>query len=394
MNRKEIESRLNEISIEMRGLMDSVKDTSKEVNLDEVRKRKAELEAERSKLEKDLAEFQRPAEKPEGEERKEDKSFLEFRGGNVSFRTDMTAADGGKAIAPEQFVDELIKDIEKECPVYALVKKIPVTGAGSLGLPYEQVDASDAAWTEEVPSSEITADTSWKFGKKQLSPTDLTKLIKISKKMLAVSALPIENLTREKLREKFTAAFENAILNGTGVVASGQSGTNQPLGLFVASSNGISTARDVECGAALSISADDFINAYMALRPAYRKNAVWIMNTQTLKAAMKLKDLDGQYIWQQSLREGEPSTILGRPVIESEYAPTGSGTNGAWAAGDYAAVFGDLRYYQFAYWKGVEITLDNLTFAGKNQVGIYGHTLADGQPTLEKAFSRLKIKGA
>lgn len=393
MNQKEIERRLNEISIELRSLMDTVKDTSKELNLDEVRKQKAELEAERSKLEKDLAELQRPAEPTAKNSRKEDGSFLEFRNGNINFRTDMTAADGGKAIAPEQFVDELIKDIEKECPVYALVKKIPVTGAGSLGLPYEAADASDADWTEEVPAAEIAADSSWKFGKKQLSPTDLTKLIKISKKMLAVSALPIETLAREKLRSKFSAAFENAILNGTGAAAGSQSGANQPLGLFVASSNGVSPARDVECEKALSITADDFVNAYMALSPAYRRKAVWVMNTETLKAAMKLKGQDGQYIWQESLREGEPSTILGRPVIESEYAPGGSGSNGAWAEGDYAAVFGDLSYYQFAYWKGVELTLDNLTFAGKNQVGLYGHTLADGQPTLEKAFSRLKIKG-
>lgn len=309
-------------------------------------------------------------------------------GGQVSLKlndTAMTQADGGAAIAPEQFVTELEKDIAKEAVVYARVKKIPVSGAGSLGLPYESADASDASWTAEVPDSEITEDKTWKFGKRSLTPTDLTKFIKVSKKLLATSAFPIDTLAREKLAEKLTAAFENAIINGTG-------SDGQPLGLFTASANGINTDRDIEGTASLAISADDVMNMYMGLRPAYRRSAVWVMNTAVLKDVMKLKDSNGQYLWHESLRVGEPSTLMGLPVLESEYAPTGSGSAGAYVAGDYVAVLGDLSHYQFAYWKGLDITVANEKFAGTNQVGFYGHTLADGCPTLPNAFTRLKIK--
>lgn len=291
--------------------------------------------------------------------------------------TAMTKADGGAAIAPEQFVADLERDIAKEALVYARVAKIPVTGAGSLGLPYEAADVSDAEWTAEVPDSEITEDTSWKFGKRSLAPTDLTKLIKVSKKLLATSALPIDTLARERIAEKLTAAFENTILNGTG--------TDQPLGLFTASDNGIPTSRDTATATAATIAADDIINVYMSLRPVYRRNAVWVMHTSTLKQVMKLKDNDGQYLWHESLRVGEPSTLLGLPVIESEYAPEASAT------GDYALLLGDLSKYKFAYWKGLDITVANEKFAGTNQVGFYGHTLADGCPTLPNAFARLKL---
>ncbi len=309
-------------------------------------------------------------------------------GGNIALKlnnTAMTQADGGAAIAPEQFVTELERDIAKEAVVYARVKKVPVSGAGSLGLPYEATDASDADWTAEVPDSEISEDNLWKFGKRSLTPSDLTKLIKVSKKLLVTSALPIDTLAREKLAEKLTASFENGILNGKG-------SDGQPLGLFTASANGVTTDRDVECSASLAISADDIINMYMNLRPAYRKNACWIMNTATLRDVMKLTDKNGQYLWHESLRVGEPSTLMGLPVLESEYAPTGSGTAGAYSAGDYVAVLGDLSHYQFAYWKGLDITVANEKFAGTNQIGFYGHTLADGCPTLANAFSRLKIK--
>lgn len=307
--------------------------------------------------------------------------------GQVSVRLNnesLTVTDQGAAIAPEEFVAELEREVAKSAVVYQRVSKIPVTGAGSLGLPYESADVSDAEWTSEVPESEITEDKTWKFGKRSLAPTDLTKLIKISKKLLATSALPIDTMARERIAEKFTAAYENTILNGTG--------NSQPLGIFVASDNGIPASRDVECSDSLKISADDVINMYMSLRPAYRKSAVWVLNTAVLKDVMKLTDKNGQYLWHESLRSGEPSTLMGLPVLESEYAPAGSGASGAYAAGDYVAVLGDLSHYKFAYWKGLDITVATEKFAGTNQIGIYGHSLADGQPTLPAAFSRLKIK--
>ena len=42
--------------------------------------------------------------------------------------------------------------------MYALVDKIPVSGAGSLGLPYEKTDASDA-YTTLSSSITTTADS-------------------------------------------------------------------------------------------------------------------------------------------------------------------------------------------------------------------------------------------
>ncbi|WP_147612320.1 phage major capsid protein [Treponema pectinovorum] len=308
--------------------------------------------------------------------------------GKISLKlndTAMTQADGGAAIAPEQFVTELERDISKLAEVYSRVKKIPVSGAGSLGLPYESADASEAEWTAEVPDSEITEDKTWKFGKRTLTPSDLTKLIKVSKKLLATSAIPIDTLARERIAEKLTAAFENAIINGKGT-------DGQPLGLFTASDNGIDKKRDVETLQSKQITSDDIMEMYMKLRPGYRRNAVWVLNTAVLKDVMKLKDSNGQYLWHESLRVGEPSTLMGLPVIESEYAPAGSGANGAYSAGDYVIVLGDLSHYQFSYWKGLDITVANEKFAGTNQIGFYGHTLADGCPTLAPAFARLKIK--
>lgn len=390
---KELMEKRMKALAEMRELSDKAKAEKRSLKGDdEASKRYAELEAEIRELDAQIEAEKREAElkgfdsalpvETEQKGKNPEEAFLRMENvdGKLELRTAMTLADGGAGIAPEKFVDELIKAIEKDAPLYARVQKIPVTGAGSLGLPYEDTDASGASWTAEVPDNDIGADSSWKFGKRSLAPIDLTKLIKFSKKLLSSSAMPIDDLAMQKIKDKLVAAFENAITNGND--------SGQPLGIFTASNDGIPASRDVKTsGTSDVVTADDLISMKMKLRPGYRKNAVWIMSTSMLEAVMKLKDDNGQYIWHESFRAGEPSTLLGLPVIESEYAP--SYVVGTTTKGSYIAALGDLSYYKFAYWKGLDVTIDNYTFAGKNQIGVYGHTLADGCPALAEAFVRL-----
>lgn len=64
------------------------------------------------------------------------------------------------------------------------------------------------------------------------------------------------------------------------------------------------------------ITFDDVINLYMSVKPKYRKNDVWVMNDETALALRKLKDADGNYIWNHNT-----DTILGKPVYILEYMP-------------------------------------------------------------------------
>ncbi len=55
----------------------------------------------------------------------------------------------------------------------------------------------------------------------------------------------------------------------------------------------------------------------------------------------KLKDGNGNYIWQPSVRAGEPDMILNRPYRTSCYVPE-------LAAGKTVMAFGDFSYYWIA----------------------------------------------
>ena len=78
---------------------------------------------------------------------------------------------------------------------------------------------------------------------------------------------------------------------------------------------------------------DDMLTLYHSTDKRYRKNAVWLMNDDTAFHLRKLKDDDGNYLWNTN-----DDTILGKPVVISEYMPDIE-------AGAKPVAFGDFSYY-------------------------------------------------
>ena len=86
---------------------------------------------------------------------------------------------------------------------------------------------------------------------------------------------------------------------------------------------------------------DEIIDLFYSLKSPYRKRATFITNDATVKEIRKLKDGNGQYLWQPSVSAGEPDTILNRPVKTSAYVPTIQ-------PGAKVMAFGDFGYYWIA----------------------------------------------
>jgi HK97 family phage major capsid protein len=283
---------------------------------------------------------------------------------------------GGYLSPPEQFVNDLI--IAKNNMVFIRDKAtvFPLNAAHSLGAPSLDTDPADAAWTAEIGS--VSEDSSMDFGKRELSPTQLTKLVKVSMKLLRNSAMPAEQIVRERLAYKFGITEEKAYLTGTGA--------SQPLGLFTASSMGISTSRDVSTGnATTSIKFDGLLEAKYSCKVQYQRNGEWIFHRDAVKQIAKLKDGDGQYIWQPAKTMSESDMLLGRPVNISEYAPN------TFTTGQYVGMFGDYSNYWIAESLAMQVQRLNELYAATNQVGFIGRMELDGAPVLEEAFARVKL---
>jgi HK97 family phage major capsid protein len=253
--------------------------------------------------------------------------------------------------------------------------KFRLDSAASMGAPSLDADPADADWTSELATG--NEDSTMAFGKRELHPRPLAKRIKVSNKLLMLSA-GIEALVRDRLGYKFGVTQEKAYMTGTGA--------NQPLGVFTASNLGIPTTRDVSTGnAATSPTFDGLISAKYALKGNYWNKAEWIFHRDVLALVAKLKDGEGQYIWRQSVVEGEPDRLLNAPVNMSEYSPNTMTT------GLYVGIIGDFSNYWIA--DAIDMQVQRLVelYAETNQVGFIGRLETDGMPVLAEAFVRVKL---
>lgn len=284
---------------------------------------------------------------------------------------------GGTLVVPEEFVNQLIIFVNNAVHMRGISTVLPVTTADSVGIPSVEADPADADWTSEILIG--GEDSTMATGKRVLHPHPLGKLLKVSRKLLRQSAIPAENLIRERLGYKFAVSEEKAFLTGSGAA--------QPLGVFTASASGISTGRDVSTGnTTTAVTADGLINAKYGLKAQYMASPSlrWIFNRTVLRDIRKLKDGNGQYLWIAGLA-GAPDTILEVPYLMSEYAPNTMTT------GLYVGIIGDFRWYYIVEALKMELQRLDELYAATSQVGFVGRMELDGMPVLEEAFVRVTL---
>lgn len=286
-----------------------------------------------------------------------------------------TDTEGGYIVAPEKFVNELIKGVDNMVYVRQKATVIPVAMATSLGVPTLETDPGDADWTSELATGNLDSDMA--FGKRALTPTAIAKRVKVSKKLIRQALQSADGLVRNRLAYKFGVTHEKAFLTG--------SGAEQPLGLFTASAKGISTDRDVSTDNTTTlIKADNLINTKYSLKAQYQKSAEWLFHRDAVKMIRKLKDGNGDYLWKQGLGD-KTDTILELPYSMSEYAPN------TFTTGLYVGLLGDLSFYWIADALGMTIQVLNELYAETGQIGYIGRMESDGMPVLEEAFARIKL---
>jgi len=287
-----------------------------------------------------------------------------------------TDIGGGYLVAPQQFTASLLKLVDDAVFVRQHATVTRLNSGDSIGRPSMDSRFSNPAWTAEIEAA--PADTTTPFGKRELEPHPLSKLVKVSNKLLRSAALPIDQIVRNELKYVVGITEENAFMNGSGV--------EQPLGMFVASPDGISTARDMITGN--TTTAPTFIGlkrAKYSVKVQYWPRSRWIFHrTVALLLALEQDD-NGKFIWEENVKETEQPRLLANPVDMSEYAPD------TIAVSAYVGIFGDISNYWIADSLQVQIQVLQELYALTNQVGYIVRKETDGMPVLEEAFARVQL---
>jgi HK97 family phage major capsid protein len=285
-------------------------------------------------------------------------------------------SSGGALILPLALSGIFTQNVDDMTFMRRLATVERVEGAESLGVPGLGADPSDADWTGEVVT--VNEDSQMSFVRRELQPRPNAKALVVSKTLLRRSPRA-GSIVLERLAYKHAISQENAFLNGTGA--------NQPLGVFTANAQGISTARDVATGnTTTAISATGLVAALMSLKEQHRRMADWVVGRTFVQQAMLLVGSDGQFLWQTSLRDDTPDRLLGRPVNVSEYVPS------TFTTGLYVGVIGAFKA-GYVIGEALAVQIQRLVElrALSNQDVFVGRGEVDGMPVLEEAFARVKL---
>ena len=279
-----------------------------------------------------------------------------------------TDSEGGYLV-PDEFERTLVEALEEE-NVFRTLAHVIRTSSGDRKIPVVASKGS-ASWVDEEGAYQESDDA---FSQVSIGAYKLGTMIKVSEELLADSVFDLEAYISKEFARRIGAREEESFFNGDG--------KGKPLGILAAAGG---AEVGVTAASATAITADEVIDLFYSLKAPYRKNAVRVLNDATVKQIRKLKDGNGQYLWQPSLVAGTPDTILGRPVKTSAFMPTA-------AAGAKTIAFGDFKYYWIADRQGRTFKKLYELFAATGQVGFMGTQRVDGKLILPEAIRVLQQK--
>lgn len=273
----------------------------------------------------------------------------------------------GGYLAPSEYVREILKTVTEISPARQLAR-IRSTGAKSIMLP-KRTGQFAAVWTAEQGARTETTGLTW--GMLEIHAHEMYALIDIAQQNLEDSAFNLEQEISFESTEQF------ALLEGAGFVSG--TGVGQMEGFLTNADVGITNS-----GAAATITADSLFTLKHAIKTAYARNANWALNRTTLGAVRKLKDGEGNYLWQSGLALGKPNTLDGDPYVEVPDMPSEGANAKPIAYGDF------MRGYSLVDRVGMSMLRDPYTQATSGNIRFLFRRRVGGMVVMPEAIRILK----
>lgn len=211
--------------------------------------------------------------------------------------------NGEEAVVPETFVARLYEALRETSIVRQLATQITTASGEKLTFPRQtgRAKASRVAESATIPKSDP------EFDKTHLESHKYGFIGMISSEFATDSAINIIPLLVAQGREAlFEAQAEDWMVGD---------GDDAPVGIFPGAT------QVLEAAAPDAVSFEELLALKYALRPAYRRGALYVIADSTVPALASVRNEDGQYAWKVSDRDGEPDRIHGKPLEVDPYAP-------------------------------------------------------------------------
>ncbi|EHP92945.1 phage major capsid protein [Methylorubrum extorquens] len=286
--------------------------------------------------------------------------------------------DGGY-LAPVEWDRNIVKALTVASPLRSLCTVVTTSGPGYSTLWNDGQWGS--GWVGETASRPQT--TTAQLANVVFKPGEIFAQPAITQQLLDDAAINLEQWLSDEVADTFARQEAIAFVSGDGL--------NKPQGFLSYIGSGTTLHPGGEplttpSGHASQITSDGLVDLVYALGAPYRTNASWLMNSASIAKVSKLKDGQGNYLWQPSFIAGQPPTLLGRPVYFEESMPDV-------AAGTLPIAVGDWRrFYVINDRVGVRILRD--AYTAKPYVLFYTTKRVGGGVLDPKAVRFLKVGAA
>ncbi len=228
----------------------------------------------------------------------------------------------------------------------------------------------EAKWLGESGDYAPGVDTV--FSQTTLGAYKASTLMLISEELLQDSIFDLTSFVSQIFGRRLGELEEAAMIAGTG--------SGQPTGAVNGASAGHTLAT------INTWTADDLLDFQYSLKRQYRRNGSFIFNDASIKDIRKLQDANDHWIWQPSMRDGEPDRLLGNPIYSSyDMAVPASDPSSK------CGLFGDFKMaYYIADRGGIAFQrLNELYSVSAGAVGFKASKRVDGKVVLPEAMKLL-----
>ena len=240
--------------------------------------------------------------------------------------------DGGYLV-PDELEAAIGRRMARISPIRGIASVRQVSGA-VLKKPYA-VSGPATGWVAETAARPQTASAT--LAELQFPTAELYAMPAATASLLEDAAVDLDQWIAAEIETAFAEQEGTAFVTGDG--------TNKPKGFLDYTQVAEASwewakigylATGVSGALPASNPSDILIDLVYALKAGYRQNANWVMNRKVQAAIRKLKDADGNYLWQPPAQPGGKAMLMGFPVVEAEDMPDIAANASAIAFGDFA----------------------------------------------------------
>lgn len=321
-------------------------------------------------------------------EQQQRKAFADFIVGNISeheARSLGIVAGNGSVTVPEVIASEVITYAQEE----NLLRKYGevVRTAGDVKYPFlvkkAEANVNKKERTTDIPETDI------EFDEITLDPAEFDALATVTKKLLKMSGVPIEDIVVEELKKAYVRKEINYMFNGD------DAGNENPGAL---AKKAVTFTPEVTVDLTANDAGQKLYDALIEMKNTpvseVMKKGRFIINRAALTAVEKMKTADGFPLLRPFTQAegGIGHTLVGYPVDWTDAADKKGSVDTP------VIYFGDFKAFKIQEVIGaLEIQKLVEKFSGKNQVGFQIYNLLDGQliySPFEPAVYRYEIGAA